>query len=140
MANSPESSRHIPSDFRAPPPSPVASGRQSSVANDEVLTEFLRSLHVPDLVLPDRAFPRQNPKIQSLPKLDVGAANVFDVSKDRGFEDVMEAIAKTECFELVNHEISDRVLSSIVNSGAGVFHSLKTEMEEIWPIQYSNFR
>ncbi|KAL4556971.1 hypothetical protein LXL04_035141 [Taraxacum kok-saghyz] len=51
MANSPESSRHILSDFRAPPPSPVASSRQSSVANDEVLTEFLRSLHVPDLVL-----------------------------------------------------------------------------------------
>ena len=104
MANSPESSRHIPSDFRAPPPSPVASGRQSSVANDEVLTEFLRSLHVPDLVLPDRAFPRQNPKIQSLPKLDVGAANVFDFSKDRGFDDVMEVIAKQGVLSLSTME------------------------------------
>ncbi|KAL4582172.1 hypothetical protein LXL04_006714 [Taraxacum kok-saghyz] len=75
---------------RFPSSTTVSSGRQSSVANDEVLTDFLRSLHVPDLVLPDRAFPRQNPKIQSLPKLDVGAANVFYFSKDRGFEDVME--------------------------------------------------
>ncbi|KAL7616568.1 gibberellin 3-beta-dioxygenase 4 [Lactuca sativa] len=177
MANSPESSRHILSDFRAPPPSPVASGRRSSVANDDVLTEFLRSLHVPDLVLPDRAFPRQNPKIQNLPKLDFGAPNVFDFLDDH-FAEVIKVIAQTGCFELVNHGISDRLLSSVINSGAGVFQlppekksavsrsaerlygfvefhgddkelneefvwcrddSLKTEMEEVWPIQYSNF-
>ncbi|KAK9058080.1 hypothetical protein SSX86_022920 [Deinandra increscens subsp. villosa] len=45
----------IPLDFRAPSPSPVASGRRSSVANNEILTEFLhRSRRVPDLVLPDQ--------------------------------------------------------------------------------------
>ncbi|KAI3512585.1 hypothetical protein L1887_19901 [Cichorium endivia] len=178
MANSPETSRHIPSDFRAPPPSPVASGRRSSVANDEILTDFLRSLRVPDLVLPDRAFPRQNPKIQNLPKIDFGAADVFDFSESRDVAEVIEVIAQTGCFELVNHGISDQLLSSVVNSGAGVFQlppekksvvsrsaerlygfvefhedekekieefvwcrddSLKSAMEEVWPIQYSNF-
>ncbi|KAJ9559677.1 hypothetical protein OSB04_004837 [Centaurea solstitialis] len=172
MANEPEMSRNVASDFRAPPPSPVASGRRSSVANDEILTEFLhRSLRVPDLVLPDRVFPRQNPKVQSLPKLDFEAIN--NVSGE-----IIEVIGRTGCFELVNHGISDRILGSVLESGGGVFglspekksavsrsaerlygfvefhgdekelseefvwcrdDSLRSEMEEVWPIQYSNF-
>ncbi|KAI3684223.1 hypothetical protein L6452_33444 [Arctium lappa] len=179
MANSPESSHNIPLDFRAPPPSPVASGRRSSVANDEILTEFLhRSLRVPDLVLPDRVFPRQNSKIQKLPKLDFEVVKVSGLSEGQDFGEIVEVIAQTGCFELVNHGISEQILSSVSDSGAGVFRlspdkksvvsrsaerlygfvefhgdekelseefvwcrddSLKSEMEEVWPIQYSNF-
>ncbi|KAK9069737.1 hypothetical protein SSX86_010131 [Deinandra increscens subsp. villosa] len=175
MANSPKSYNQIPLDFRAPPPSPVASGRRSSVANDEILTEFLhRSLHVPDLVLPDRVFPRQNSKIQKLPKLDFDALNLTDPD----FSEIIEMIAQTGCFELVNHGISRQLLSSAAKSGAGVFQLspvkknvvsrsadklygfvefhgdekesgeefvwcrddlLKSEMEAVWPDQYSNF-
>nr|XP_043637534.1 1-aminocyclopropane-1-carboxylate oxidase 3 [Erigeron canadensis] len=117
MANSPYST-NVPLDFRAPPPSPVAAGRRSSVANDEILTEFLhRSLRVPDLVLPDRVFPRQNSKIQNLPKLDFKALN----NSSSGFDQVIDVIAQTGCFELVNHGISGQLLSSVVDSGAGVF-------------------
>ncbi|KAL9991220.1 putative non-hem dioxygenase domain, isopenicillin N synthase [Helianthus debilis subsp. tardiflorus] len=177
MANSPHSSYNIPLDFRAPPPSPVASGRRSSVANDEILTEFLhRSLRVPDLVLPNRVFPRQNSKIQSLPKLDFEKLNPNPNATD--FE-VIDVIAQTGCFELVSHGISGELLASVVKSGGGVFElspekkkvvsrsnersygfvefhgdekesseefvwcrddSLRSEMEEIWPNQYSNFR
>ncbi|KAI3806859.1 hypothetical protein L1987_22775 [Smallanthus sonchifolius] len=181
MANSPQSSHQIPLDFRAPPPSPVASGRRSSVANDEILTEFLhRSLRVPDLVLPDRVFPRQNSKIQNLPKLDFKALNLTapDFSENLGISEITEAIAHAGCFELVNHGISGQLLSSVVKSGAGVFNlspekksvvsrssersygfvefhgdekesseefvwcrddSLKSEMEQLLPNQYSNF-
>ncbi|XP_076929385.1 putative flavonol synthase 4 [Bidens hawaiensis] len=175
MTNSPHSSHQIPLDFRAPPPSPVASGRRSSVANDEILTEFLhRSLRVPDLVLPDRVFPRQNSKIQNLPKLNFEAISL----NDPDVAELSEVIAQTGCFELVNHGISGQLLSSVVRSGVGVFElspekkavvarsaerlygfvefhgdekesseefvwcrddSLKSEMEGVWPHQYSDF-
>ncbi|KAF5816939.1 putative oxoglutarate/iron-dependent dioxygenase, non-heme dioxygenase domain-containing protein [Helianthus annuus] len=122
MANSPHSSYNIPLDFRAPPPSPVASGRRSSVANDEILTEFLhRSLRVPDLVLPNRVFPRQNSKIQNLPKLDFEKLNPNPNPNHAINFEVIDVIAQTGCFELVNHGISGELLASVVKSGGGVF-------------------
>ncbi|KAD6118672.1 hypothetical protein E3N88_09943 [Mikania micrantha] len=124
MANSPQSTHPAPLEFRAPPPSPVASGRRSSVANDEILTEFLhRSLRVPDLVLPDRVFPRQHSKIQNLPKLDFEELNLNarDSSETHSISEVTKSIAQIGCFELVNHGISGEFLSSVVKSGAGVF-------------------
>ena len=61
LSNSPESlaaENHI--NFRAPPPSPIYSSRRSSFTNDAVLTNFLeQSLRVPDLILPDKIFPKQ---------------------------------------------------------------------------------
>ncbi|KAI7727665.1 hypothetical protein M8C21_001121, partial [Ambrosia artemisiifolia] len=109
--------------FRAPPPSPVASGRRSSVANDEILSEFLnRSLRVPDLILPDRVFPRQNSKIQNLPKLNFKHLNdAPELSETHCVSQLIEVIAQTGCFELVNHGISGELLTSVVRSGAGVF-------------------
>ncbi|GKC38624.1 1-aminocyclopropane-1-carboxylate oxidase 5-like protein [Tanacetum coccineum] len=109
-----------PLDFRAPPPSPVGPGRRSSVANDDVLTDFLnQTLIVPDLVLPDRVFPRQNPKIQSLPKLDFKKHNFSD---DFKLEEVLiEVIAQKGCFELVNHGISNKLLWDVKECGKGVF-------------------
>ena len=104
-------------DFRAPPPSPVGPGRRSTVANDDILTDFLhQTLIVPDLVLPDRVFPRQNPNIQSLPKLDFKK-----FSEDCKVEEVIEVIAQTGCFELVNHGISSKLLWAGKECGKGVF-------------------
>ncbi|PWA75762.1 hypothetical protein CTI12_AA057740 [Artemisia annua] len=104
-------------DFRAPPPSPVGPGRRSTVANDDILTDFLhQTLIVPDLVLPDRVFPRQNPNIQSLPKLDFKK-----FSEDCKVDEVIEVIAQTGCFELVNHGISSKLLRDVKECGKGVF-------------------
>nr|GEU37140.1 1-aminocyclopropane-1-carboxylate oxidase 5-like [Tanacetum cinerariifolium] len=75
--------------FRAPSPSPVGPGRRSTVANDDILTDFLHQTRiVPDLVLPNRVFSRQNPKIQSLSKLDFKKLNFSDDFKLE--EDVRE--------------------------------------------------
>ncbi|PWA53658.1 hypothetical protein CTI12_AA214440 [Artemisia annua] len=106
-------------DFRAPPPSPVGPGRRSTVANDDILTDFLhQTLIVPDLVLPDRVFPRQNPNIQSLPKLDFKKLSFSD---DFKLEDVIEVIAQTGCFELVNHGISRKLFRDVKECGKRVF-------------------
>ncbi|CAI9286331.1 unnamed protein product [Lactuca saligna] len=178
MANKPESFQfqHNPLEFRAPPPSPVASGRRSSVANDEILTEFLHhSLRVPDLVLPDRVSPRQKLKIQELPKLDY---KTLDSLEDHSITNIFDVIGQTGCFELVNHGISNQLVRSVAKYGEGIFElspekkavmsrsadrmygfeefhgeereaseefvwcrddALKSEMEAILPLQYSNF-
>ncbi|KAL8235315.1 hypothetical protein R6Q59_021415 [Mikania micrantha] len=119
MANWPESLNQNQVEFRAPPPSPIASGRRSSVANDEFLTEFLHhSLRVPDLVLPDRVSDRQNLKIQNLPKLDY---ELLDSIEDDAIPEKLDVIARAGCFELVNHGISDQLVRSVANYSAGIF-------------------
>lgn len=115
MANWIQSFQHNPTEFRAPPPSPIASGRRSSVANDEFLTEFLHhSLRVPDLVLPDRVSPRQKSKVDKLPKLDY---KLLDSVDDKEFD----VIARTGCFELVNHGITDELVRLVSDYAGGVF-------------------
>ncbi|KAL7597604.1 hypothetical protein Lser_V15G25265 [Lactuca serriola] len=124
MANWPESFQfqHKPLESRAPPPSPVASGRRSSVANDEILTEFLHhSLRVPDLVLPDRVSPRQKLKIQKLPKLDY---KTLESLEDHNITNTFDVIGQTGCFELVNHGISNQLVRSVAKYGAGIFELL----------------
>ncbi|XP_059303183.1 gibberellin 20-oxidase-like protein [Lycium ferocissimum] len=105
-------------DFRAPPPSPIASGRRSCVRNDEVLTEFLQnSLRVPDLVLPDRVFPRQKSTLNPA-KLDfqsLASLNNDSVSK------IMDSVAKIGCFEVVNYGITGDLIKSVLSVGEGIF-------------------
>lgn len=102
-------------NFRAPPPSPVAAGHRSTVANDDVLTEFLEhSLRVPDLVLPDRFFPRQK-TIQNPPILDFNSLNSAET------ESILASIAQVGCFEILNHGIPPDMFRSVVNAGAGIF-------------------
>ncbi|XP_050382029.1 protein SRG1 [Argentina anserina] len=105
MANLPHPVSENPIDFRAPPPSPVASGRRSSLTNDDVITEFLQhSLNVPDLILPDKFFPKQksaeNPPTIDFETLCSGQYDDARVTK------IAESIARNGCFQLVNHGIS----------------------------------
>nr|GMC70933.1 flavonol synthase/flavanone 3-hydroxylase [Ipomoea batatas]GMC76072.1 flavonol synthase/flavanone 3-hydroxylase [Ipomoea batatas] len=105
-------------DFRAPPPSPIASGRRSCVANDEVLTHFLESsLKVPDLVLPDRVFPRQK-LAHSPPKLDFRSLESMD--KDSALE-ILDSVATIGCFQVVNHGIPSDLIRSVLSAGGAVF-------------------
>ncbi|KAG9130810.1 hypothetical protein Leryth_021981 [Lithospermum erythrorhizon] len=106
-------------DFRAPPPSPVASGRRSMVANDEVLTEFLEtSLKVPSLTLPDRAFPRQTSS-QTPPTLDfLELTPIFESGKSKN---IIDSIAKVGCFQVINHGISHDLVRCVLGSGQGIF-------------------
>ncbi|KAK4257963.1 hypothetical protein QN277_007483 [Acacia crassicarpa] len=60
MAAIPHSIPDISINFRTPPPSPFASGRRSSLANDDILTKFLEtSLRVPEPILLGKIFPKQ---------------------------------------------------------------------------------
>lgn len=116
--NSPEAMPEKPLDFRAPPPSPIASGRRSSFANDEVLTEFLEhSLRVPDLILPDKVFPKQksigNPPVIDFQLLD--SLEIDPISK------VLDSIVTIGCFQLVNYGIPSESLRSASETAAGIF-------------------
>ncbi|XP_015938329.1 1-aminocyclopropane-1-carboxylate oxidase 1 [Arachis duranensis] len=106
-------------DFRAPPPSPVASGRRSSVTNDEVLTEFLESsLRVPDLVLPDKFFPKQK-LLETPPKVDF--VSLCFHRDEAECDAVLDAMAKIGCFQLMNHGIPRELVVSAAEAAAGVF-------------------
>lgn len=118
MAVSPESLREKPIDFRAPPPSPVAAGRRSSVRNDDVLTEFLEhSLRVPDLILPDRVFPRQKSSLDP-PRIDL---NSLGLSGNESMGDILESIGQMGFCELVNHGIEIDLIRSVAKAGGGIF-------------------
>ncbi|XP_077228608.1 downstream target of AGL15-4 [Tasmannia lanceolata] len=179
MATSPHNFQNNPPEFRAPPPSP-AGGRRSTVINDDVLAEFLEhSLHVPDLILPDRIFPRE---ISAVNPLEIDFESLITLDHD-SVSKVLESIAGIGCFQLVNHGISSDLIGSVKASAAGIFRiapekreiisrsnerrygfeefsseeeeemsgeffwcrddeeeGLKSAMEGIWPLGYSNFR
>ncbi|KZV33757.1 hypothetical protein F511_12327 [Dorcoceras hygrometricum] len=106
-------------NFRAPPPSPVASGRQSSFNNEEVLTDFIQhSLKVPDLILPDKVFPRQK-TIRAAPKLD------FQDLESMGtevVEDFLASVAQLGYLEVINHGISRDLIELVMDlAGNGLF-------------------
>ncbi|KAG8380014.1 hypothetical protein BUALT_Bualt07G0149500 [Buddleja alternifolia] len=119
MAMTPESLSGIHAvDFRAPPPSPVAPGRRSSFANDDVLTEYLhQSLKVPDLILPDRVFPRQK-SIQNPPKIDL---KNFESLENESAVEINERIAQVGCLEVINHGISRDLIKLVLFLVGGVF-------------------
>ncbi|KAK3426676.1 hypothetical protein EUGRSUZ_F03071 [Eucalyptus grandis] len=118
MGVSPESGREKPVDFRAPPPSPVASGRRSCVTNDDVLTEFLESsLRVPDLVLPDKIFPKQK-FIENPSSMDFGS---LGTPGSDSASRMLDSIARVGCFQLVNHGIGRESSHGAMTAAAGIF-------------------
>ncbi|KAL2338031.1 hypothetical protein Fmac_012477 [Flemingia macrophylla] len=106
-------------DFRAPPPSPVASGRRSTVTNDDVLTEFLEaSLRVPDLVLPDKIFPKQT-HLHAPPQVDFVA---LCFHRDAALRHVVShSLAGIGCFQLLNHGIPPQLMDDAAAAAAGIF-------------------
>ncbi|XP_007024292.2 PREDICTED: 1-aminocyclopropane-1-carboxylate oxidase 5 [Theobroma cacao] len=118
MAVSPESMPEKPLDFRAPPPSPIASGRRSCVTNDDVLSEFLEhSLRVPDLILPDKVFPRQK-FIENPPKIDF---QLLSSMESDSVPKILDSIATIGCFQLVNYGIPGESIRSALAAAAGIF-------------------
>lgn len=130
MAATPESfsENNTVIDFRAPPPSPIASGRRSSVRNEDVLSEFLQhSLKVPDLVLPDRVFPKQK-SIQNPPKIDF--LTLRSSLENEEITKLIDSIARIGCFEVVNHGIPLDLMKSILIDGEGIFR-ISTEKRKL---------
>ncbi|GLU22292.1 hypothetical protein SLE2022_383800 [Rubroshorea leprosula] len=117
-AISPHSMPEKPLDFRAPPPSPIASGRRSCVTNDDVLSDFLEhSLRVPDLILPDKVFPKQK-FFESPPTVD------FRLLESREIESVskiLDSVPRIGCFQLVNYGIPVEVIRSALAAATGIF-------------------
>ncbi|GER52109.1 2-oxoglutarate (2OG) and Fe(II)-dependent oxygenase superfamily protein [Striga asiatica] len=104
--------------FRAPPPSPVAPGRRSPFSNEDVLTEYLeQSLKVPDLILPDRVFPKQK-SAQNPQKVDL--QDLISPEKDSVGE-ISEMVAQTGCLEVVNHGIPRDLIRLVLFLSAGIF-------------------
>ncbi|CAH2068034.1 unnamed protein product [Thlaspi arvense] len=93
-----------PDDFRAPPPSPVASTRRASfTANEDVISEFLdKCARVPNLVLPDKVFPKHkfllNPPTFDF--LRLGSPSPL----------LLDAITTIGCFQLINHGVPEATL------------------------------
>ncbi|KAF8388915.1 hypothetical protein HHK36_025596 [Tetracentron sinense] len=110
MATSPETFPGNGMEFRAPPPSPIAAGRRSSVTNDHELNEFLQhSLRLPDLILPDRNFPRQ---ILTVNPSEIDFQSLISQEND-SVSKFLESIAGIGCFQLVNHGISGDLVRSV---------------------------
>lgn len=106
-------------DFRAPPPSPIGdqANRKSLFVNEDELTEFLEhSLQVPDLILPDRIFPREI-SLQNPPEIDFNSLN----SSTQLDTKILDSIPVIGCFQLMNHGISNDLIKSVLNSSVGVF-------------------
>ncbi|ESQ27017.1 hypothetical protein EUTSA_v10018887mg [Eutrema salsugineum] len=88
-------------DFRAPPPSPVASSRRASfTANEDVLSEFLDKCgRVPNLVLPDKVFPKHRFLLKP---------PSFDFLRLRSQSALLlDAISTIGCFQLTNHGVPE---------------------------------
>ncbi|KAL9232120.1 hypothetical protein vseg_007263 [Gypsophila vaccaria] len=110
-------------DFRAPPPSPTGSSRRtSSVTNEGVLSEYLEnSLRVPDLILPNKIFPRQKP-FKEIPALDFTKLN----KPEFGFR-VRECFEEFGCFQVVNHGVSPELVRTVGRRAGRVFRVSKEE-------------
>ncbi|KAJ6377133.1 hypothetical protein OIU76_026161 [Salix suchowensis] len=118
MAVSPASMPENPIESRAPPPSPIASGRRSSVTNDEVLTEFLEhSLRVPDMILPDNFFPKQK-TVETPPRIDWQSLNS---KESNSVLKTLDSIARIGCFQLVNFGIPSEFIKLVSAMAAGIF-------------------
>lgn len=121
MARTPQSVPEIPIDFRAPPPSPIASGRRSSFTNDDVLTEFLEnSLRVPDLILPDKIFPKQK-CLETPPKVDFRSLCCDQAEDGASYDVVSDSMARIGCFQLVNHGIPREVMATSREAAKALF-------------------
>ncbi|XP_062087562.1 flavonol synthase/flavanone 3-hydroxylase [Humulus lupulus] len=118
-SNSPESlaaENHI--NFRAPPPSPIHSGRRSSFTNDTVLTNFLEhSLRVPDLILPDKIFPKQR-CVKAPPVIDFESLVLDECD---AVSRIVEFVADYGYFQVANHGISSEFVRSAQAAAAGIF-------------------
>ncbi|XP_010430067.1 PREDICTED: uncharacterized protein LOC104714409 [Camelina sativa] len=96
-------------DFRAPPPSPVASSRRASfTANEDVLSKFLDKCgRVPNLVLPDKVFPKHtflvNPPTFDF--LRLGSLSTL----------LADAIATFGCFQLINHGVPEAMVKAAMD-------------------------
>ncbi|GAV61269.1 DIOX_N domain-containing protein [Cephalotus follicularis] len=118
MTHSHESMSKKPYDSSAPPPSPVASSRRSCVTNEDVLTDFLEhSLRLPDLLLPDKIFPRHK-YIENPPKIDFQSLKSLDSDS---ISKVLDSVASIGCFQLVNYGISSDFVRMVMSEAAGIF-------------------
>ncbi|KAL9323082.1 hypothetical protein ACSQ67_011135 [Phaseolus vulgaris] len=97
-------------DFRAPPPSPVASARRtSSLSNDDVFRRFLEtSLRLPSI---------NNHHQKPLPKVDFRSL----CSDDALRHVISDSFTAVGCFQLLNHGIPLDVIASPAEASIAIF-------------------
>ncbi|TKY48210.1 1-aminocyclopropane-1-carboxylate oxidase [Spatholobus suberectus] len=96
-------------DFRAPPPSPVASARRLSLPNDDVFRQFLdTSLRLPNIN-----------NLQHKPPPTVDFRTLWS---DDGIRRVVsDSLATVGCFQLLNHGIPLDLIASPAEAAIGIF-------------------
>ncbi|XP_074568209.1 uncharacterized protein LOC141824770 [Curcuma longa] len=108
--------------FRAPPPSPIATGKglRSAAADDRVLSDFLDvSLRVPDLSLPLSHFPSKSP-LKVPAEVDLGALVSGDECAVRR---VLDEAAEIGAVCVVGGEALGEDVKTAIEVGKGVFET-----------------
>lgn len=98
--------------FRAPPPSPIATGRgiKSAGVNNEILAEFLeQSLRIPDLTLPEPLLRTDIPH-QDLPAFDLLSLRSADTKNGAAVRRLVQSATEFGCFQLINHGIPSELI------------------------------
>ncbi|KAG1338136.1 hypothetical protein COCNU_04G004420 [Cocos nucifera] len=108
--------------FRAPPPTPVATGKgsRSAAVDDWVLAEYLdRSLKVPDLTLPESRFPTRSP-FKDPPEVDLPAILGGEESAVRR---VLAAVVEIGAFRIGGggKVVAAEDVRAAIEAGGGVF-------------------
>lgn len=108
--------------FRAPPPTPVATGKgsRSAAVNDWVLAEYLeRSLTVPDLTLPESCFPTMSP-VKDPPEIDLLA---LLASEETAVRQVLAAAVEIGAFRIGGggKVVAPEDVRATIEVGGGVF-------------------
>lgn len=99
--------------FRAPPPSPIATGRGIKAAglNNEILAEFLeQSLRIPDLILPEPLLRTDIPH-QDLPAFDLLSLRSGDPKNGAVVGRLVQSAVEFGCFQVINHGIPSEIIA-----------------------------
>lgn len=107
--------------FRAPPPTPIATGKgyRSAAVDDWVLADYLEnSLKVPDLTLPESCFPSRSP-VKTPPEVDLSALLADEESAVRR---VLAAAADFGAFRIGGWDaVTAKEVRAAIEAGGGVF-------------------
>lgn len=99
--------------FRAPPPSPISTGRGIKCAgvNNEILAEFLeQSIHIPDLILPEPLLRTDIPH-QDLPAFDLLSLRAGDPKDGAAVGRLVQSAVEFGCFQVINHGIPSELFA-----------------------------
>lgn len=113
-----EETENDKSEFRAPPPSPIATaqGRKSAGVNTEILSDFLERsipLRIPELILPEPCF-CSIPYHIPIPHHNLPAFDLQSLRSSRATRtELLQSAMEFGCFQVLNHGISPQLMERV---------------------------